>query len=64
MITTVPALVVFLFNFILKFVPDYICPELGDESEDAKEKSKQEYLMLKKFREGSSLRQGSFVKNK
>lgn len=63
--TTIPAFLVFIFNAILKFVPDYICPVLGDEEESDKEKAKKEYMNLRKSRDlSSSLRQGGFVHNK
>lgn len=63
--TTIPAFLVFIFNAILKFVPDWICPVLGDEEESDKEKAKKEYMNLRKSRDlSSSLRQGGFVHNK
>jgi len=44
LLTTLPAFIVFVFNFLLKFVPDSIAPQLGDETEEAKQKSIKEYL--------------------
>ena len=65
LMTSLPALIVFLFNFILKYIDDGYFPTLGDETEEAKEKSKKEYLQLSKIRDlSNSVRQGSYINNK
>ena len=44
--TTLPALSVFVFNALLKCVPDSICPQLGTETDDEKEVAAQEYKAI------------------
>lgn len=54
-----------IVNFILKFIPDHICPLLGDEDKEDIETSKAEYMNLRKTRElSSSVRQGNYIQNK
>ena len=36
-----------LWNFVLKFVPDHICPILGDESEEDVRAAKVDYETLR-----------------
>lgn len=53
------------WNFVLKFVPDHICPTLGDEKEGDVLAAKLEYQNLRKNRDlSSSVRQGNYIKNK
>lgn len=49
LITTLPALSAFFFNFILKFIPDSICEcvPIGDEDPKAAAKARQEFEDLK-----------------
>jgi len=57
--------VVLIWNIILKFVPDHICPTLGDENADDVVAAQKDYANLRKNRDlSSSIRQNSFIKNK
>ena len=42
---------VMIINFILKFVPDSIWPQLGNESEEDIQKAKNDYIHLRKTRD-------------
>jgi hypothetical protein len=44
--TTLPALLVFVFNILLKFVPDHICPQLGEEPEGEEDIARAEYKAI------------------
>jgi len=45
------SLSVFIVNFILKFVPDSICPTLGDEDPEDVKAAAEDYLALRKLRQ-------------
>lgn len=52
LITTLPALTAFLFNFILKFVPDTVCAwvPIGSEDQADIDRATKEFLDLKEGR--------------
>lgn len=65
LITVLVASASLVINLIMKFLPDNLCPTLGDEDPADVERAKKDYINLRKTRElSNSLRQGNFVKNK
>jgi len=61
----IPSAVVLLWNIVLKFVPDHICPTLGEENADDVVAAAKDYANLRKNRDlSSSIRQGNYIKNK
>lgn len=46
--TVLPGIASFLINFVMKFVPDSICPVLGSEEMDDVEQAEKEYSRLKR----------------
>jgi hypothetical protein len=46
--TVLPGLASFFINFMLKFIPDSICPILGSEEEEDVTKASKEYSRLKR----------------
>merc|ERR1712048_574171 len=46
--TVIPGFFTFVINFVLKFVPDSICPKLGSEDPDDLVRAEEEYAKLKR----------------
>jgi len=65
LITVAVASASLVINFFMKFLPDTLCPTLGDEDPADVEMAKKDYINLRKTRElSNSIRQGSHIKNK